>query len=138
MNRILVAYDGSPASRRALEHATGLIGDGELLLVHVLDSLVPEGYDPADIDPVEVTREADELRAIADDLTSRGLRVRALPIASDAFADPVSAILAVAAEQGATMIAVGSRGHGALTRLAMGSVSTRLAHECRCDVLIVR
>ena len=138
MNRILVAYDGSPASSRALEHATGLIGDGELLLVHVLDSLVPEGYDPADIDPVEVTREADELHALADDLSARGLRVRALPVAGDAFADPVSAILAVAAEHQVTMIAVGSRGHGALARLAMGSVSTRLAHESHCDVFIVR
>jgi nucleotide-binding universal stress UspA family protein len=35
------------------------------------------------------------------------------------------------------LLAVGSRGHGPVRRLLLGSTSTRLVREARCPVLIV-
>jgi Universal stress protein family len=50
----------------------------------------------------------------------------------------VEAIVGQAEEIGAGLLIVGSRGMGRLGRLAMGSVSTGLAHRSPCPVLIVR
>jgi len=51
--------------------------------------------------------------------------------------DPSSAILDTADEVGADLIVVGARGLGALQRFIRGSVSTRVAHHSKCDVLVV-
>jgi nucleotide-binding universal stress UspA family protein len=138
VDRILVAFDGSPPSRRALEHAARLVGAGELILLHVLPEIVPEEYTPSEVDPEETAAEIAELQEACAALAARGISARALPIGSDAFADAAEAIVAEAERCGAELIAVGTRGHGALSRLALGSVSTRVAHDAHCDVLIVR
>jgi nucleotide-binding universal stress UspA family protein len=41
-------------------------------------------------------------------------------------------------EQGAQLIMVGSRGHGALTGLGLGSVSQTVLHHAECPVAVVR
>jgi nucleotide-binding universal stress UspA family protein len=138
MERILVAFDGSPPARRALDHAARLVGDGELVLIHVLPQIVPEDYAPADVDPDEVVAEQLELQELVAELVARGVRARALPIAGDSFADPAEVIVAEAERCGAEAIAIGTRGHGLIGRLALGSVSTRVANTAQCDVLIVR
>jgi nucleotide-binding universal stress UspA family protein len=50
---------------------------------------------------------------------------------------PAPAILRVAAEDGCDLIVIGSRGHGQLTGLLLGSVSSAVAQRARCPVLIV-
>lgn len=50
----------------------------------------------------------------------------------------VGGITEQAKELGADLVIVGSRGMGRLGRLALGSVSTGLAHRSHCPVLIVR
>ena len=47
-------------------------------------------------------------------------------------------IAAVASEAGCDMIIMGSHGHGALARLVMGSVTTRVLAECTVPVLLIR
>jgi len=46
-------------------------------------------------------------------------------------------ILALAREHGATLIVMGSHGHGALYHLLVGSVTTAILKEAPCPVLIV-
>jgi nucleotide-binding universal stress UspA family protein len=138
VDRILVAFDGSPPSRRALEHAARLVGSGELLLLHVLPEIVPEEYTPSEVDPEETAAEIVELQDACAALVAQGISARALPIGGDAFADAAEAIVAEAERAGADLIAIGTRGHGTLSRLALGSVSNRVAQDAQCDVLIVR
>ena len=79
----------------------------------------------------------------SSDLTARSAR-RVLsqrwPDVALAVVDkpPVDAILGEAARFGADVIAVGWRGHGAVRRLVMGSVSRGVLRRARCAVLIVR
>jgi len=50
---------------------------------------------------------------------------------------PASAILRVAEEGHYDLIALGSRGHGQIPGLLLGSVSSAVAQRARCPVLIV-
>ena len=51
---------------------------------------------------------------------------------------PVDAILDVAEGIGADLLVVGSRGHGTLGRLLLGSVSEGVVHHSPCPVLVMR
>jgi nucleotide-binding universal stress UspA family protein len=50
---------------------------------------------------------------------------------------PAPAILRVAAEDRCDLIVIGSRGHGQLSGLLLGSVSSAVAQRAECPVLIV-
>jgi nucleotide-binding universal stress UspA family protein len=52
--------------------------------------------------------------------------------------DPASVITASAATYDADLIVVGARGHGAMARLLLGSVSEKVLRHARCPVLIVK
>jgi nucleotide-binding universal stress UspA family protein len=52
--------------------------------------------------------------------------------------DAGGVLLEEASQNGVDVIAVGSRGHGAVKRLILGSVSTWLVHNATCSVLVVR
>jgi nucleotide-binding universal stress UspA family protein len=51
--------------------------------------------------------------------------------------DPASAILHVADEVNADMVVVGSRGLGRASRVLRGSVSTKIAHHCPVDFMVI-
>ncbi len=51
--------------------------------------------------------------------------------------DPADGILAIAEAIKADLIVVGARGLSTVERFVRGSVSTKVAHHSRCDVLIV-
>jgi nucleotide-binding universal stress UspA family protein len=54
------------------------------------------------------------------------------------FGRAADAILDVAGSVGADLVVVGNRGHGALTRLALGSVSEAVVRQATLPVLVVR
>ena len=55
-----------------------------------------------------------------------------------AFGPPADVISRRAADSGADLIVLGSRGLGTLERLVMGSISAAVARQAPCSVLIVR
>lgn len=130
--RILVGFDGSGASRRALVHAAELVGrGGSLDVINVI------GAQPvsASLDPLgngQRRRQRDVLREARALLGERDVRMT--PVA--AIGDPTSEIRAAAENSGAGVIVVG-RGRG-LRRLIDGSVTARLVRRAPCDVLVVR
>lgn len=52
--------------------------------------------------------------------------------------NPADKIAEIAEREGFDLIICGSRGHGGITGLFLGSVSERLVSRARCPVLIVR
>jgi nucleotide-binding universal stress UspA family protein len=52
--------------------------------------------------------------------------------------DPALTLLEAAENAGADLIVVGAKGHNALERFLLGSVSEKLMHHANCSVLIVR
>ncbi|CAA9442266.1 MAG: Universal stress protein family [uncultured Rubrobacteraceae bacterium] len=133
--KILLATDGMENTTSAARAAVDLAGKGgaELHVVHVWHS-VPSPYASGFIRGglKEVGREALErqVRRIEDEGGT-------VSEASLMEGRAVEGIIARAEEIGAGLVVAGSRGMGRLGRMALGSVSTGLAHRSHCPVLIV-
>ena len=133
---IIWATDGSETADRALPYAKELAGgaDGRLVVVHSKELLVGRaGGHPvlADEDEIETKIEAqvEQMRADGLDASFR-LVSGSAPHAAHMISD-------VAAEVGADLIVVGTRGHTAVAGLLLGSVTQRLLHIAPCPVLAV-
>jgi nucleotide-binding universal stress UspA family protein len=146
MKRIIVAVDRSEPSLRAVDLAADLASkyDAELVLVTVGREITGpdpgmEAYarmehirEPAPTLLVESIR--DELAEARDRAAAKGAR----RISTEVFVgDPAAQILAFANAGQADLIVMGSRGHGRLTGLLLGSVAQKVVALARCSVLVV-
>lgn len=141
MKPILLATDGSStateAAKTAIELADAL--DAPLLIVSAWDITyepIGVGFGPIlpDIDRIghdQAMKIVEEVAAAARDA---GLDVEI----AIRRGRPVQQICAIAVEQDAHLIVVGSHGWGALRRTMFGSVSTGVLHHARQPVLVVR
>ena len=129
--RILVGFNGSEASRRALVHAAELVGSGGSLdVINVIGSQPVS----ARIDSLGDGERRRQQKVLRDARVLLGeFDVRMTP--HTAVGDPTSEIRAAAEDSGAGVIVVG-RGNG-VRRLIDGSVSARLVRRAPCDVLVV-
>jgi nucleotide-binding universal stress UspA family protein len=133
---ILVAYDDTEPSRRALERAAALAeGAGSTVLVTSIaplqHSLPRAPATPERERPHQASHE-DVERATAS-LVERGISAESV----EATGDPASAIADLAERRGVDLVVVGSRGLGPVQRLLGQSVSQAVSRRVRCDVLIV-
>ena len=133
---ILIGYDETDASRRALERAATLTKalEAKLVVTSVAPVTVPASARSIGTDPVEP---ASEHRAELHDahvyLESQGVTADYI----EAVGHEADSILEAARERSADMIVVGSREVNALQRLLGQSVSNAVSHGAHCDVLIV-
>jgi uncharacterized protein len=133
--RALVAIDASEFSLRAAEQAAALLdADADLHLAQVLWHPSAARRTPAadwtNAHYEEIERQLNEL--------ARSLSERA-PVRTTTHVlsgEPSRALLDLADEIGADLIAAGSHGLGFLGRLFLGSVSSKLVRGARCMVLI--
>jgi nucleotide-binding universal stress UspA family protein len=134
--KILVAVDGSRHSSRALEFADDLARryKTSLLILHAF----PHVSDLLGTPQYERMLEA---RALIGEqvLASARAQLQACePVETQLIeGPPAPAILRVAAEEGCDLIVIGSRGHGQLAGILLGSVSSIVAQRAACPVLIV-
>lgn len=132
---VLVATDGSPQARAAVAVAAAFPWPRDTRLHAVVartDLIVPEWPAPAQ---AAVDRRLREVVRAA-----RRALVRRWPDADVLLVDqpPVPAILDRARQVGAQVIVVGSRGHSALGRFLLGSVSRAVVRQADCAVLVVK
>jgi nucleotide-binding universal stress UspA family protein len=148
--RIVVALDGSELAEKVLPHVTALAEafrptvtlvrayePPRTLMAGMAASALP-GTGPM-MDPWPAIRagrdEADKyLEGIAARLSAAGVPTE--PVRIDGGA--ASAILAVARERHATLIAMTTHGRGGLNRLVFGSVAEAVLRHAPCPVLLVR
>lgn len=140
MKRILVAVDGSDASLEAARMAAdiALRFGAKLTLAHV----VPKLLLPPDVYGLTIAEVEKEHRAYADRLLEKAVASLDEPgidvTTAVLYGSPAEAIAEEAAASDIGMIVVGNRGHGAVARMFLGSVSDRLVHICPKPVLVVR
>jgi nucleotide-binding universal stress UspA family protein len=133
---IVVGYDETDPSRRALERAAQVAKafEAKLVVTSVAPVTITTTGRSIGADPVETAaehrRELTEARAY---LEGEGLSAEYI----EAVGHEAESILAAARERSADMIIVGSRELSALQRLLGQSVSDAVSHGARCDVLIV-
>jgi nucleotide-binding universal stress UspA family protein len=138
MKTILVAYDQTEPSERALERALEVAKtfQSKLLITSVAHVMADAGTGRSmgGIDPTDSPEtHAAELKAAADKATAAGISAELVR----ALGDPAEAIVKAAEQNGADLIVVGARDRGWMQRLLDHSVSQDVARHARCDVLIV-
>jgi nucleotide-binding universal stress UspA family protein len=132
--RIMVAVDGSEASRRALERVARFMKEAEVALVTVARPIYRDPPYTGYADPKDEEEQRDVLSAARDVLEGEGVSSTGLaPVG-----DPAEEILKAAKQFQAELIVIGARSLGPVKRLVLGSVSTKVMHESDCDVLIVK
>lgn len=134
VRRIVLAIDGSPASDKAVR-----------FLLRELDPQ-PDGPDQ---EPVMVTvvhampflkypevREAGRavVQRYVDKAAKAGFQVQE----AVRLGKPADEILTIAKQHKADLIVTGAKGLGAISRMLLGSVSTRVVQHATCSVLVVR
>lgn len=133
---ILVGYDGSKESEKALDAAVDIAkaGGATLIVQHVV-SIGPEAYEGGmlDVDALE--------RELSGMLEQAAERARLAGVAATKVlsrGDVAATILREAEQRGADLIVVGSLGRGRMARLLTGSVADKLVRTAPVPVLVVR
>jgi nucleotide-binding universal stress UspA family protein len=151
VSRIVVGVDGSEESRRALLWA---VEEARLrgAVLEVLHAWEPQplptaspglaaGLSPMPVDAGDYVETMDALREGAEALV-RTLRAelgdaaRGVDLRTTVVEGPPAGSL-LDASTGADLVVVGSRGHGSLVELVLGSVSRDIVHRARCPVVVV-
>jgi nucleotide-binding universal stress UspA family protein len=134
---IVWASDGSEQADGALPYAKALAQQQKttLIIVHVIEKYVSEKPSALSVyaDEEQVTEKLNKLVArISDEGVTTDLK-----IVTHVGPQPAHTIADVAREAGAGLIVVGTRGHGAVVGLVLGSVTQRLLHVSPCPVLVI-
>ena len=145
---VLVGFDGSDASRMAVDAAANLLSVREAVIETVWISYTRVGAGGAAGAPVAVVSRAVEaldssIRASAEQTAHDGVRLAAaagLEARAEAIqaSGPVWSTLRDSAEaHGCSALVVGSRGRGSVAATVLGSTSAALVHHSHLPILVV-
>jgi nucleotide-binding universal stress UspA family protein len=136
MKTIVVGYDETKPSKRALERAAELAQafGSKLIVTSVAPVLLSTSRSMGAIDPTDPPAEhTAELQHAREFLAGKGLEAQY----QAALGEPADTIIEVAESSGADLIVVGTREPNVLERLLGQSVSQSVSRQAHCDVLIV-
>ena len=150
--KILVAFDGSEASKHAMDHAVNFTDsfNSELLILSVVPRVMmpvfpDEGFGAA---PITAAQDMGEYQDKMREIYNKSL-VDAKKDINDHFPDlkvetklmegrPSSTIVSAAEEYDADLIVIGSRGIGGITGWILGSTSRNVVESCTKPILVVK
>jgi nucleotide-binding universal stress UspA family protein len=142
MERILIATDGSPSALEAVEFGLDLAEEHDAwpFFIHVasaVEVLATAGSTfglAASVPHVPDEHDEAPLRVAARLAAERDIE----SVTKLADGDAVEEIVRYADLIEADRIVVGSRGHGAVSSVLLGSVSRGVLHRAHCPVIVVR
>lgn len=136
--KVLVGYDGSAASQRALDWAARLVRDapdGSVQVIGVAAALEAAPPIADAVDPnSSIERHRRDLEAAEITLKQAGVLART----TLKVGNPAEEIIAAADEGDVDLIVVGSTGAGRAVRFLLGSVSDRVVRHANRPVMVVR
>ena len=138
MSGIVVGVDGSAHSMKSLDWALdeAALRNSSVTVLAVAPAAASIWGIAGQFDPAPETQERVKSAAeeIAKEAASRhGQQQVTVRTVSGVPADEL-----IKASEDADLLVVGARGAGGFARLAMGSVSSQVAHHAHCPVVIVR
>jgi len=137
--RILVPMDGSPLSKRALEHALSTHPDADVTVLYVVD-YIEESYGARALIGSDELRERahEHARSLFEDARALADEYDATIETDTAEGDPSREICAYAADHDVDQIVVGSHGRSPMSRILLGSVAESVTRRAPVPVTVVR
>ena len=135
MKTIVLAYDDTEPSKRALERTVQLAeAFGSKVLVTSVYPLTHSGprFQASGVETV-TSDPGESLKAACTALKERGITAEEVAVTGD----PAASIVGLAAERGADLVVLGTREPTVVERLMRQSVSQAVARKVHNDLLIV-
>lgn len=139
-NTVLVAFDGSPLSERALRYAVDTFPDAAIVSIYVINPIdsivdVEVGGLPVAEDWYDDAQErAASIHATATDIAAEhGLDLDTVT----EIGNPARAILAYADDNDVDQIVIGSHGRSGIDRMFLGSVAETVTRRAQIPVTVV-
>jgi nucleotide-binding universal stress UspA family protein len=135
---VLIAVDGSAVGERAVGQVIDHFGAGldEVTVLSVLPIEAADGLTREEDSPRRRRLEEDAERHLGSACAQlREAGITCKPITR--FGDPAGEIIALAEEARFDLIVMGRRGHGAVGKFVLGSVSDRVVKDAACPVVVV-
>jgi len=138
--KVLVGYDGSDNSRRALKRAIEIVkqSSGELRILVVVDTISFSARSMAQFSSSVTNAMFEQAETTLAEALDAAKKAGVKAWGQVESGGPSDMILAYAAETKADLIVVGRRGMRGIMRFLMGSVSSSVMSHSECDVLVVK
>ncbi len=144
--RVLIGTDGSHDAIAAATRAVELLAAAEVTLVCIVETPalatagLESGFAGGVADPAQVDAAWDAAHADATAALERTAAALSAPTVETRveMGAPGPDLCRLAEELAADVIAVGSRGQGAIRRALLGSVSTHVVNNAPCAVMVLR
>ena len=141
--KVLVPYDGSPFSNKAVEAACAVVGSrGSVTILHVynahLVTYMAPGSPQVDVQAIEAAAKSSAERTAlkgVGEAKKLGVTAKCEVVES---ASTVESIVTYAESERFDLIAMGTRGITGFKKLVLGSVSSGVVSHATCPVLVVR
>lgn len=137
-SHILVAYDGSDQSKKALTYIPHLAGnDTEIEVLHVYQNPVVIIGEAVISTPMLQKNYYEHEQAVEDELREL---ITDIPRCRSTILTgrPAQTIIEYSLKNGVDLIVIGSRGHTAIDELFLGSTSHHVVQHSQIPVLIVK
>lgn len=139
IEEVLVAFDGTPLSKKALEHALAVYPEATITVLHVID-YIEESYGAKALIGDSTLRErarnrSEELLVEAETMGAEHDRAVATEAAVGKSADE---IVEYAETHDVDVIVIGSHGRSGVYRMLMGSVAETVMRRASMPVTVVR
>jgi nucleotide-binding universal stress UspA family protein len=137
-NRILLAYDGSDASKIALTKAADLAKASSAVLHILAVGRIPE-YAQTVSEVEEAKEQANAFYSNVTDEAIRNLSQRGITATPHMeFGKPGDVILRVAEDLKADLVVLGTNPHSALRRRFLGATVDKVVDHAHCSVLVIK
>ena len=132
---ILVTLDSTPTDRGIIDHVKTLaqVMQSRVVLLHVADGWAARTFGSDAVSP-EVTADLAYLKSVRDEFEAAGTPADTVL----AFGEPADEIVKWIREKGCDLVAMSTHGHRFLADLFLGTTASRVQHQVKVPVLLLR
>ncbi len=139
--RVLVAVDFSPNSRKALAFGPVIAPQALIHVVHVFEPLferkmISAGAFDKTIEEYRIKAQSEAKREMTDFITATGMRFNNLNVLVE-YGHAAGKLPEIADKWDPDLIIIGKHGRSRMEELLLGSVTLHMLSLSRCDVLVV-
>jgi nucleotide-binding universal stress UspA family protein len=132
---ILVTLDGTPTDRGIIDHVKSLaqVMHSRVILLHVADGWAARYFGPDAVSP-EVAADQAYLAQVRTEFEAAGTAAETVL----AFGEPADEIVKWIRDKGCDLVAMSTHGHRFLADLFLGTTASRVQHQVKVPVLLLR